>query len=126
MALMDKYKDLFALANQIGLKNPDVKEEGGKLTISGQTEYQLDANRLWDNIKTHQGWENEVVANIQAQRTDAFGVHTVAAGETLSKIAKTYLGDANKYMDIFNANKDTLSDPDKIKVGQRLKIPARS
>jgi len=126
MALMDKYKDLFALANQIGLKNPDVKEEGGKLTISGQTEYQLDANRLWDNIKTHQGWENEVVANVQAQRTDAFGVHTVAAGETLSKIAKTYLGDANKYMDIFNANKDTLSDPDKIKVGQRLKIPARS
>ena len=29
MALMDKYRDLFALANQIGLKNPDVKEEAG-------------------------------------------------------------------------------------------------
>jgi len=126
MALMEKYKDLFGLANEIGLKNPDVKEEGGKLKISGQTEYQLDANRLWDNIKTHPGWENEIVANIQAQKTDAFGVHTVASGETLSKIAKTYLGDANKYMEIFNANKDTLSDPDKIKVGQRLKIPARS
>ena len=70
MALMDKYGDLFKLANQIGLKNPDVKEEAGKLKISGQTEYQLDANRLWDNIKTHQGWENEIVANIKAQRSD--------------------------------------------------------
>ena len=125
MALMDKYSDLFALANQVGLKNPDVKEDAGKLTISGQTEYQLDANRLWDNIKTHQGWENEIVANIKAQRSDVYGVHTVTAGETLSKIAKSYLGDAGRYMEIFNANTDTLSNPDLIKVGQKLKLPAR-
>jgi nucleoid-associated protein YgaU len=125
MALMEKYGDLFKLANQIGVQNPDVKEEGGKLRISGRTEYQLDANRLWDNIKTHAGWENEVVADIQAQRKDVFGVHTVASGETLSKIAKNYLGDANRYTEIFNANKDQLSDPDKIKVGQKLNIPAR-
>src|SRR6476469_2360197 len=124
MALMEKYSDLFALANQVGLKNPDVKEDAGKLTITGQTEYQLDANRLWDNIKTHAGWENEIVANIQAQRSDVFGVHTVVAGETLSKLAKSYLGDAKRYMEIFNANKDTLSSPDLIKVGQRLTIPA--
>ena len=125
MALMDKYSDLFKLANQIGVQNPDVKEEGGKIRISGQTEYQLDANRLWDNIKTHAGWENEVVADIQARRSDVFGVHTVASGETLSKLAKTYLGDSGRYMDIFNANKDTLSNPDLIKVGQKLNIPAR-
>ena len=123
MALMDKYKDLFQLANTVGLKNPDVKEEGGKLTISGKTEYQLGANQLWDNIKTHAGWENEIVANIQAERTDAFGVYTVASGDTLSKIAKQFLGDAKRYPEIFNANKATLSDPDKIKVGQTLTIP---
>jgi nucleoid-associated protein YgaU len=122
---MEKYNDLFSLANQIGLKNPDVKEDAGKLKITGQTEYQLDANRLWDNIKTHTGWENEIVANIQAQRSDVFGVHTVAAGDTLSKLAKLYLGDAKRYMEIFNANTDTLSNPDTIKVGQRLNIPAR-
>lgn len=125
MALMDKYSDLFALANQVGLKNPDVKEEAGKLKVSGQTEYQLDANRLWDNIKTHQGWENEIVANIKAQRSDVFGVHTVTAGETLSKIAKSYLGDASRYMEIVKVNSDTVTDPDKIKVGQRLNIPAK-
>jgi nucleoid-associated protein YgaU len=122
---MDKYKDLFALANQIGLKNPDVKEEGGKLKISGQTQYQLEANRLWDNIKTHAGWENEIVANIQAQQSDVYGVHTVVSGDTLSKLAKEYLGDSKRYMDIFNANAGTLTNPDVIKVGQKLTIPAR-
>jgi len=122
---MEKYSDLFALANQIGLTAPDVAEDGGKLKISGRTEYQLDANRLWDNIKAHAGWENEIVADIQAQRSDVFGVHTVAAGDTLSKLAKSYLGDAGRYMEIFKANTGTLSNPDTITVGQRLKIPAR-
>jgi nucleoid-associated protein YgaU len=49
--------------------------------------------------------------------------YTVKAGDTLSKIAKEHLGDANSYMEIFNANKDQLSDPDKIKPGQVLKMP---
>jgi nucleoid-associated protein YgaU len=124
MTLMDKYKDLFQLANTIGLKNPDVREENGKLKIKGQTEYQLDANRLWDSIKTHGGWEQEVVADIQATRKDVFGVHTVSAGETLSKLAKQYLGDANRYMELFDANKGTLTDPNMIRIGQKLTIPA--
>ena len=51
--------------------------------------------------------------------------HTVVAGETRSKLAKEYLGDAGRYLEIFNANKDTLTNPDLIKVGQRLKIPAK-
>ncbi|HEY1911638.1 MAG TPA: LysM peptidoglycan-binding domain-containing protein [Vicinamibacterales bacterium] len=123
MALMDKYSDLFQLANTVGLKNPDVKEDGGKLKISGKTEYQLDANQLWDNIKTHGGWEQEVVADIRAERSDVFGVHTVVSGDTLSKLSKRYLGDANRYMDIFNANTDQLKDPNAIKIGQKLVIP---
>jgi nucleoid-associated protein YgaU len=125
MALMDKYSDLFQLANKVGMKDPDVKEETGKLKIKGKTEYQLDVNRLWDNIKTHQGWENEIVADIRAEQTDIFGVVTVASGDTLSKLAKTYLGDTNRYMEIFKANGDLLTNPDQIRVGQQLKIPAR-
>jgi nucleoid-associated protein YgaU len=50
--------------------------------------------------------------------------YTVKAGDTLSKIAKEQLGDADAYPEIFNANRDQLSDPDKIKPGQVLKIPA--
>lgn len=49
--------------------------------------------------------------------------YIVQSGDTLSKIAKEYYGDANKYMDIYNANTDKLSDPDKIQVGQELVIP---
>ncbi|HJV24242.1 MAG TPA: peptidoglycan-binding protein LysM [Aromatoleum sp.] len=49
--------------------------------------------------------------------------HTVKSGDTLSAIAKTYYGDANKYNAIFEANKPMLSHPDKIYPGQVLRIP---
>ena len=50
--------------------------------------------------------------------------HTVVSGDTLSAIAKTYLGNANAYNKIFEANKPMLSHPDKIYPGQMLRIPA--
>ncbi len=50
-------------------------------------------------------------------------MYTVVSGDTLSKISKQLLGDAKRYMEIFNANKGALTDPDKIKVGQTLTIP---
>ena len=50
--------------------------------------------------------------------------HTVVSGDTLSKIAKTFYGDAMKYPVIFEANKPMLSSPDKIYPGQVLRIPA--
>lgn len=50
-------------------------------------------------------------------------MHSVQKGETLSKIAQHYYGKASEYMKIYNANLDKLSDPDKIRVGQLLKIP---
>lgn len=49
--------------------------------------------------------------------------YTVKPGDTLSQIAKETLGQANYYMKIFEANKPMLSDPDKIYVGQTLRIP---
>jgi nucleoid-associated protein YgaU len=65
-----------------------------------------------------------------ASREDSAGgasresrTYIVQSGDTLSKIAKEYYGDANRYMDIFNANRDKLSDPNKIQVGQELVIP---
>lgn len=123
MALGEKYADVLGLSQELGVKDGNWKEEGGKIKLWGKTEYQLDANRLWDKIKEHPGWENEVVADLQATKTDVYGYHTVKSGDTLSAIAKKLLGSANRYSDIFNANKDQLSDPDKIKVGQKLVIP---
>jgi phage tail protein X len=49
--------------------------------------------------------------------------HVVASGDTLSALAKRYYGRASLYMKIFEANKDQLSNPDLIKVGQKLRIP---
>ena len=49
--------------------------------------------------------------------------YTVAKGDTLSKIAKQHYGDANKYPQIFEANKPMLKHPDKIYPGQVLRIP---
>ena len=49
--------------------------------------------------------------------------HTVVSGDNLSKIAKKFYGDANKYPVIFEANKPMLSHPDKIYPGQMLRIP---
>ena len=60
----------------------------------------------------------------QKQETSNVRMYTVKAGDTLSKISKQFYGSANDYMKIFNANTDQLSDPDKISVGQELKIPA--
>ncbi len=49
--------------------------------------------------------------------------HTVAKGESLSKIAKQYYGDARKWRKIYDANKDTIKNPDLIYPGQVFRIP---
>ena len=49
--------------------------------------------------------------------------YTVVGGDSLSKIAKKIYGDASRWKDIFEANKDTIKNPDLIHPGQVLKIP---
>ncbi len=53
------------------------------------------------------------------------GTYTVQKGDSLSKIAKLHLGDANAWKKIFEANRDVLDDPDKIFPGQTLKLPPK-
>lgn len=53
-------------------------------------------------------------------------IYTVKSGDNLSKIAKHFYGNANEWKKIFEANRDQLTDPDRIKPGQMLKIPAKS
>jgi nucleoid-associated protein YgaU len=50
--------------------------------------------------------------------------HVVVSGDTLSGLAKKYYGKGSLYMKIFEANKDQLTNPDLIKVGQKLRIPS--
>ena len=49
--------------------------------------------------------------------------YVVRKGDTLSRIAAEHYGDATLYTKIFEANRDVLSDPDKVKPGQKLRIP---
>jgi nucleoid-associated protein YgaU len=49
--------------------------------------------------------------------------HEVVKGDTLSKIAAKYYGDASLYPKIFEANRDRIKNPDLIQVGWKLRIP---
>ena len=121
MALREKYAYAIQTAKEVRMQG-SADEREGKLYFHGTTTTQAEANKIWDAIKTIPDWPKEIVADIKASG-GAATTYTVKAGDTLIKIAKEKLGDANAYMEIFNANKDQLSDPDKIKPGQVLKIP---
>ena len=121
--LTGKYKYAVETAKSFHLDGT-TEERDGKLFFKGTVQTQEEANKIWDAIKTIPDWKTEVVADIQATGGPAEQSYTVKAGDTLSKIAKHFFGDANSYPAIFEANRDQLSDPDKIKPGQVLKIPA--
>ena len=126
MGLRDKYAHAIQTAKGLSMQG-SADERDGKLYFHGTVNTQAEVNKIWDAIKTVPDWQKDIVGDIKATGAASSGAaeatYTVKAGDTLSKIAKNKLGDANAYMDIFNANKDQLSDPDQIKPGQVLKIP---
>jgi LysM repeat protein len=66
----------------------------------------------------------ENAVNQPAQDTASHQIYHVVAGDTLTKIATRFYGDAAKWDAIFEANKDTLPSPGDLRVGQTLVIPA--
>ena len=64
------------------------------------------------------------VASTEAAAPGSELTYTVAKGDTLSHIAKHFYGKASRWQAIFEANRDQLDDPDRIRPGQVLKIPA--
>ncbi|PKH72331.1 peptidoglycan-binding protein LysM [Stenotrophomonas sp. Betaine-02u-21] len=66
-----------------------------------------------------------VSASVDSTAEVVDATYTVEKGDTLSKIAKQHLGDANAWQKIFDANRDQLDDPDRIQPGQVLKLPSR-
>jgi nucleoid-associated protein YgaU len=140
MGLRDKYSQAVTTAKQLGMEG-SAEERDGKLHFNGTVKSEDEKNKIWNALKTVPDWQKDVMADIRVkpgaqqqpgtqsipQPTPAkasMKTYTVQSGDTLGEIAKRELGSANKYMDIFNANRDQLNDPDKIKPGQVLKIPA--
>jgi nucleoid-associated protein YgaU len=129
MGLRDTYA--YAIQTSKGKFHGNAVEEGGKLHFKGTVATDAEKNEIWNAIKTIPTWQNDVVADIKVTGGPAAGAapaaaaktYTVKAGDTLSKIAKDHLGSASAYMKIFELNKDQLSDPDKIKPGQVLRLP---
>lgn len=126
MGLRDKYNAAIQTAK--GHMEGSADERDGKLHFQGTVKTEEEKNRIWDAIKTVPDWRTDVIGDIKVIGGPApvpeAETYTVQAGDTLSKIAKNKLGDANAYMKIFEANRDLLTNPDQIKPGQVLKIPA--
>jgi nucleoid-associated protein YgaU len=128
VGLRDTYA--YAIQTAKGKFHGNAEERDGKLYFKGTVATEGEKNELWNAIKTIPTWQKDIVADIQvtggpaaAAAPAAAKTYTVKAGDTLSGIAKEHLGSAGAYMKIFELNKDQLTDPDKIKPGQVLRLP---
>jgi nucleoid-associated protein YgaU len=92
----------------------------GDAAISAARDVNISATR---NTSSSVGVGVSASVDSTAEVVDA--TYTVEKGDTLSKIAKQHLGDANVWQKIFDANRDQLDDPDRIQPGQVLKLPSR-
>lgn len=124
MSTKAKYQAVLDLGQELGIKGGDVSEEGGVLKLKGEAATPYEKNVLWDKIKEIGGSSpSDIKANITVGDDSIYHRHTVKSGESLSKIAKHYYGDAMKYNKIFDANTNILSNPDVIHPDQVLVIP---
>lgn len=121
MSLQDKYSDVTNLASELGITNLQVREQNNVLYIDGTAKNAADKDKIWNAYqKIDPDYRSaDLVMNIEV----ALGVsreYTVEIGDSLSKIAKVY---GVSWQDIFEANKDIISNPDLIQPGWKLKIP---
>lgn len=113
ISTIEGFSDLGANVEQVDL-------DGEKLHLKATVPSTVVANRAWDAIKkadaTYADLHHEIATSGAAEQP-----YTVQSGDSLSKIAKRFYGDANKYREIAQAN--GISDPDKIQVGKDLNLP---
>ena len=135
-----KYGSVLQFIEQANVRLSHVEVRGNKLFIQGEAPTEHVKNQVWDQIKLVDPTYADLTADLtvsgampgapssaaQSAGVAAAGMmqtYTVQAGDTLSKISQELYGNSAQYMKIFEANKDQLSDPDKIRTGQVLKIP---
>lgn len=75
------------------------------------------------DVPTGDGTGVEVRVVQRATETEQYRFYTVNRGDSLGSIALKFYGNVNKYDTIFQANRQILSSPNAIRVGQRLSIP---
>ena len=123
--LKQKYQSVVEFAQSRGVAWKNIHIEGEKMVLRGAAPSDAIKNEVWGKIKSVDPVYADLTADITIDGSlkGPETTYTVVAGDSLSKIAKHFYSDANKYMKIFEANKDQLADPEKIKPGQTLRIP---
>ena len=99
-------------------------DDEGKVTLSGNAVSQEMKEKIILAVGNVKGVS---AVNDEANAADggaASQFHEVVSGDTLWGVSKKYYGKGSRYMEIFKANEPMLSHPDKIYVGQMLRIPA--
>lgn len=126
MAVRDKYQSLIDLANQSGVSNLQVTEEGDVLHVTGTAPSEDAKQKVWDEYGRLDPdmRSGDLVLNIEVGGGGGGGeeTYTVKGGDTLSAIGQHH---GVAWRDIFEANRDQLDDPDKIHPGQKLRIPKK-
>ena len=129
MAAREKYQSLIDLANQSGVSNLQVSEEGDVLHVSGTAPSEEAKQRIWDeyNRLDPDMRSGDLVLNVEVGGGgggEAEGTsYTVKSGDSLSAIGKHH---GVAWRDIHEANRDVIGDnPDLIKPGQKLRIPKK-
>ena len=116
--LQAKYKPVLDKGHEVGMSVQNLNLEGDKLLIRGVVPSDYAKNELWDAIKGVDASVSDATIDVNVQSGLPY---TVKSGDTLSKIAKRFYGDANHYHQIAAAN--GIDNPDRINVGQELKLP---
>ena len=116
--LKSKYQAVLDEGHDVGLNIQNVNLEGDKLLIRGTVPAEHGKNLLWEVIKGIDANVSDAIIDINVQSGSTY---TVVSGDTLSKIAKRFYGDANHYHAIAQAS--GIDNPDHIEVGQEITLP---
>lgn len=106
---------------RIGGKVPDEATRRKLVMIAGNTKH-IDSV---DDSAVQPAQQSAQASPAATAAPEQMRTYTVESGDTLSKIAKETLGNANAYNQIFQLNTPMLKDPDDIYPGQVLIIPDR-
>jgi nucleoid-associated protein YgaU len=118
--LKQKYQSVLDTIQREGAELQNVNLDGNQLFVKATATSEASKNHIWDAIKAVDPNYKDLKHDIEVREGQQ--TYTVRPGDTLSKISKDFYGDANKYGQIAKAN--NLDNPDQIKVGQQLLIPA--
>lgn len=101
-----------------------VSFEDGAIDLKGICDSQATKEKailLAGNVKGVERVLDDGLTTAEVEELAEF--YTIVSGDSLSKIAKRYYGDAMKYPLLFEANREVIKDPNLIYPGQRIRIP---